>query len=275
MILLTLLIVLVAERTMIKTKYWQINTYMDAYRQFLIQKDLIGESSGLIQILIYTVLPAILVYFFLALLDATILTMLVSMTLMLVCVGCPGLRANYKGYLKAATRGDNEACELYQEQIGYQVDEDTNFGKFLVWVNYQHYAAVILWFVAFGSAGAVFYVLIRSLISAKYFTKNSEVWRQSERIRYWVDFVPARLVSFGLLLVGDFSKALPVWIANFFGIKHSPYQIITQVAKAAEDIEPMAKYCTEEPCSLVRLAKRNMMFILVTTSLLTISGWLA
>ena len=44
-------------------------------------------------------------------------------------------------------------------------------------------------------------------------------------------------------------------------------------SKKAEEIEPDENNCTEEPCTLVRLAKRNVMFLLVIIALLTLSGW--
>ena len=45
-------------------------------------------------------------------------------------------------------------------------------------------------------------------------------------------------------------------------------------SKKAEEIEPDENDCTEEPCTLVRLAKRNVMFLLVIIALLTMSGWI-
>ena len=49
---------------------------------------------------------------------------------------------------------------------------------------------------------------------------------------------------------------------------------VLDVSKKAEEIEPDESDCTEEPCTLVRLAKRNVMFLLVIIALLTLTGWI-
>lgn len=275
MILLSLLIVIFAERVVRKSAYWSVENYVAQYRTLLSGHIGLNETSSAMAVALMAAFPAILVFCILHFANSTLLSFVVSTLVLFVCVGCPTFRENYRGYLEAASRGDDAACALYQEQVGYKPENETNFGRFLVWVNYQHYAAVVLWFIVLGAAGAVFYVLARSLVTMSDFEPESRVFKHAEQLRRWVDFVPVRVSAFGLLLVGNFSNALPLWLAYLLNMKISPYTLITRIAKAAEDIEPMAKYCTEEPCSLVRLAKRNMMFLLATASLLTITGWIA
>lgn len=275
MILLSLLIVIFAERLVSKGPYWSVEYYVGQYRDLLTNHLGLGNASGVIMLGLSALVPAIFVLGVLSWVDSALLSFVVSTLVLFICVGCPTFRESYRGYLEAASRGDDAACALYQEQVGYKEQNETNFGRFLVWVNYQHYAAVVLWFIALGASGAIFYVLVRSLVTLSNFDTESTAFKQAEQLRRWVDFVPVRVSAFGLLLVGNFSNALPLWLATLFNVRITPYALITRIAKAAEDIEPMTKYCTEEPCSLVRLAKRNMMFLLTTASLLTITGWIA
>ncbi|MGY0562495.1 MAG: beta-lactamase regulator AmpE, partial [Paraglaciecola chathamensis] len=43
----------------------------------------------------------------------------------------------------------------------------------------------------------------------------------------------------------------------------------------AEEIEPDERDYTEEPCTLVKLAKRNILFLMAVISGLTLGGWLS
>ena len=51
--------------------------------------------------------------------------------------------------------------------------------------------------------------------------------------------------------------------------------VLAEIAQAAEIVEPHQNDCTEEPCTLLKLAKRNVMLILVVVALLTLIGWLS
>jgi AmpE protein len=57
--------------------------------------------------------------------------------------------------------------------------------------------------------------------------------------------------------------------------KSSTKTILTNVAIAAEEVEADQKNCIDEPCILVRLVKRNVLFMLVIVSILTMVGAVA
>jgi AmpE protein len=75
-------------------------------------------------------------------------------------------------------------------------------------------------------------------------------------------------------LVGHFSRAFPTWLGYLPDPAVQAKTLLLAVSKQAEEIEPDENDCTEEPCTLVRLAKRNVMFLLVIIALLTLSGWI-
>ena len=91
-------------------------------------------------------------------------------------------------------------------------------------------------------------------------------------ILFWVDWLPVRVTSFGYMFVGHFSKAMPVWLENCFDFNKPTHQVLIDVAEKSEDIMVDAKDCTSEPCLLVRLAKRNALFILAVIAILTLTG---
>ena len=153
-------------------------------------------------------------------------------------------------------------------------DKDTvSFGLNLVWQNYRHYTAVILWFAACGAAGAIFYILVREM-GSKFSNDNIQVANQVKRLLNIVDWIPVRITALGFLLVGHFSRAFPTWLSYLPDPAVQAKTLLLDVSKQAEEIEPDENDCTEEPCTLVRLAKRNVMFLLVIIALLTLSGWI-
>jgi AmpE protein len=180
-----------------------------------------------------------------------------------------------------------------------------SFGQLLVWLNYRYFIAIMIFFVVFGPAGALFYRLLVTMNeSPEIFenvakeesvdTENDEadinVNAESKAkatpidnieknktpllkdILFWVDWLPVRLVAFGYMLVGHFSKAMPVWLENFFDIKKQPNQILISVAQKSEDFMVDPDDCTAEPCLLVRLAKRTLLLCLAVISVLILTG---
>ena len=81
-----------------------------------------------------------------------------------------------------------------------------------------------------------------------------------------------RIASFGYVFVGHFSKAMPVWLESLFDNKKPTHQVLITVAESSEDIIVNKDDCTEEPCLLVRLAKRNVLFVFAVISILTLVG---
>ena len=91
-------------------------------------------------------------------------------------------------------------------------------------------------------------------------------------ILFWIDWLPVRIVAFGYMLVGHFSKAMPVWLENLLDINKQPNQILISVAQQSEDFMVDPEDCTAEPCLLVRLAKRTLMLCLAAISILILTG---
>lgn len=273
MTLISLLIVLMAERIATQSRFWQIGTYFEKYFHTIRERNWLDESTNMWSLLLYIALPACLVLLVESQVNGSVLSLLISSALLMVCIGCPALRTTYKCYLQAANRGDLEACSLYAEQLGHDDDGATSFGQNLVWLNYQHYAAVVIWFAVFGAAGAVFYVVAREFRELLK-TQGHPLVEQADNMMGILDWIPVRITALGFLLVGHFSKAFPIWLGYLPDPSITAKNLLSEVSRAAEDVEPDENDCTEEPCTLVKLAKRNVMFILVVVSVLTLSGWI-
>ncbi|MFQ3219951.1 MAG: AmpE protein [Paraglaciecola sp.] len=270
MTLISLLLVLFIERITTKSRYWQAEFYVGKYLALLSKRQWLSPSSPSWLLSMVILLPALILFIALHWFLGGVLGFVLSTAILMVCVGCPNVRASYKHFLQAADRGDIEASYLYAEQITGPEEEMQTLGQNLVWQNYQHYAAVILFFVAFGAAGALLYVIARGLQN-KFCAQSPCI----DKIMHILDSLPVRITALGFLLVGHFSRAFPIWLNHLLLPAVPAKTLLMEVCTAAEEIEPDALNCTEEPCTLVRLAKRNIMFLMVVISGLTLTGWLS
>ena len=82
------------------------------------------------------------------------------------------------------------------------------------------------------------------------------------------------MFGLGLALVGHFSRARGV-LLSYLGDSTTPaLQVYTDIARAAEPLPDDALNCSDESCTLVQLAKRNVLFFLALVAVLTLGGWL-
>lgn len=288
MILMSLLLVLSIERLVAKTSKWHGEFYVRAYREWLEQKGLLSEHTKDLALWFYMIAPALIAAAVEAWLLGAALTFVLQTLVLFVAIGCPALRATYKCFLNAADRGDLQACSMYTDQLGHcdnqeeeasAKSEGRSFGQHLTWLNYQHYAAVMLWFVAFGAPGVIFYCVSRNTADALCAAKHPMA-ASARHLMYALDFIPVRITALGLLFMGHFSRALPEWLKYVLSVKTPAYDVLTSVSSKAEmlsedELEAQAYNASVEPKVLVKLAKRNVMFLLAATSILTLSGFIA
>lgn len=98
---------------------------------------------------------------------------------------------------------------------------------------------------------------------------------QVQKVLFFIDWLPCRITAFGFLVVGHFSRGLPVWLSTFTHSQLSAYEVLAKVAKASEDAPSLELPELHEPLQMVSLAKRNIIFLLMVISLLTLAGMLS
>ncbi|WP_448212908.1 beta-lactamase regulator AmpE [Colwellia sp. MEBiC06753] len=275
--LISLLISLAAEKKL-SSPFWQFNYVFGHYMSFAQKQNFYQSVKGALYPVLLLAVPVIIVAFVLALIDDSAIDLLLSTVVLIICFGCVKTRDTYKCYLKSAYQGELTTCDMhYQQLISDKNLPDYGFGQTLIWLNYRYYIAVMLYFVVFGAAGAVFYRLLCSLEEQQRNIRLQEpespaITDTYSKILYWADWLPVRVASFGFMLVGHFSKAFPVWLENLFEVNKLPQCLLIDVAQKSEDIMVDDRDCTAEPCLLVRLAKRNVLLLLATVAVLTITG---
>ena len=296
MSLLSLLIALAAERYL-SSSAWQFSTFYQRYIAAIKQTKILADFQQ-VKVLSYAVifLPVLGCYFLLGQIDNALLHLVASTLILIVCFGCMKTRDSYKSYLLSAFKGELTSCEMHQLQL--QQDKNiTNmgFGQTLVWLNYRYFIAIMLFFVLFGAAGALFYRLLTTVNecanndnfettqaesenkeeSSEECAKRSDVCQANQELLFWVDWLPVRLVALGYMFVGHFSKALPIWLENLFEFDKAPSKILIAVAEKSEDYMLDADDCAAEPCLLVKLAKRASLLFLALLALLILTGVLS
>jgi len=289
MSLISLLIALAAERYL-SSSAWQFKTYFHAYVSLFKKSKLINaaKESIVLQVIFITI-PVIACHLLLELVDDGLLYLIFSTLILIVCFGCVKTRQCYKDYLMSAFRGEPTTCELHHSQLLQDTSSTPmSFGQLLVWLNYRYFIAIMIFFVVFGAAGALFYRLLVTMNEApvKLEHENLEVDENSNEteepikdntpllqdILFWVDWLPVRIVAFGYMLVGHFSKAMPLWLENLFDVNKPPNELLVTVAQKSEDFMIDPDDCTAEPCLLVRLAKRTLLLCLAVISVLILTG---
>jgi AmpE protein len=295
MSLISLLIALAAERYL-SSSAWQFKTYFHAYVGLFKSSKLMNSAKqSLLLQLVFIAIPVVICDLLLELVDDGLLHLIFSSLVLIVCFGCVKARQCYKDYLMSAFRGEPTTCELHHSQL----QQDTNsapmsFGQLLVWLNYRYFIAIMIFFVVFGAAGALFYRLLitmnevpktldnaavesdidtdQNIVSENNVTKNLDNTAVLKNVLFWVDWLPVRIVAFGYMLVGHFSKAMPVWLENLFDVNKQPNQLLITVAQKSEDFMVDPDDCTAEPCLLVRLAKRTLLLCLAVIAILILTG---
>lgn len=260
------------------------------YFDFLKNRRLINDKFTVLTILIVALVPSAISYFALSWLPS-LFAFLLHLLVLWVCLGCPVTRHTYKRYLQAAQREDFQACALHSMTFGNEGGELSAVGKQLVLVNYRQYASVIIFFVFLGLPGLIFYSVIKEWVAFEIRNhkpadtieptqaneaevSNAQIDSISSQILFLLDFIPVRITAFGFLVVGHFSKALPVWFDILVNPKVSAYDALGRVSKAAEDVNEVDAHLNE-PLQLVKLVKRNIVFMLMAVSLMTMVGLVA
>ena len=293
MTLISLLIVMALERVTEKASKWHIHALVGKYITFLQGRNWFSDSASMLSILLIIFVPALLVCVIELIFNNGFVTFALQIAVLWICLGCPITRKNYKHYLQAALRKDFQACSLHSISFGNDDGDLDKVGQQLVFINYRQYAAVIIAFVLLGVPGVIIYSIAKELqlfthklsdcennpeqvddeVMGECNKENAEL--VIDKVMHVIDWVPVRLTAVGFMVVGHFSRALTFWLPALVDSESNAKTILTNVAIAAEEVEADQKNCIDEPCILVRLVKRNILFMLVAVSILTMVGAVA
>jgi len=282
MTLISMLLALIIERLAVRSDAWQASRYARAYVRFTGRTGLGKLAANSLGWYLWLILPGAVVALLLHLADSHLLSLVVNTLVLLVGLGCWHYRQLYKQYLNAMDRGDEEAAFIAMQQIRTDMGSDKeqhSYGQLLVWLNFRYYAAVVFWFLLLGAFGVITYALVRHLQEAVAEDDAASYAACSNSkavpcVAHWANWFPARLFGLGFALVGHFSRASTALLGYFLDFTADNEQVVVDVATAAEPLPADSLNTLEDTSYMVQLAKRNMLFFLAFTAILTLSGWL-
>lgn len=171
-------------------------------------------TAGRWRLLVIVALPLVLLLLVQDLLCGVLfglLSLLLSVFILLYCLGRGDFNASIQDYLSTWVDGNYESAYERALQIGdfKQSEAIANYHSLhdhvrraLVYDGYQRWFAVVFWFLLLGPCGALGYRL-------SFLTARNEQLAESERqfaLRFvhYLDWVPARLLSLAFFLIGNF-----------------------------------------------------------------------
>lgn len=279
MTLFSLLLALALDRMMALPRACQLDRLVSYYLNLFSR---IGGHGSVLMFMLVVLLPVGACYWLFNAVQGMwfgVVTILLLTVTILICISNLHYRRLYKHYVKAACRGDEQACYHIAEQLGAKIMDtemptlaheriEHGVGQQLSWVSYQYYIGVMLWLIVAGPAGMLCYALIRELSY-----QDSPYAHRANKVNQWMDWIPVRVASFGLAMVGNFSHAIPVWLEQQLKLEISPRQHLISVAMQAEHIKnPGNPVCIDSTCKFVEIGKRNVMLTITLISIMTIYG---
>lgn len=272
MVLIALLIALSIERLYHSPALLHWDFYLERWQQWSAERFRNEKWHSEPMQVVRMLLPALAVGFFVVLLNNLLVTFIVSVLALLMAINCEQERRVYKAYLTAARRGDSESAKVHQDSLESLAGPHTpkKCGDTLIWINYRQYSAVMLYFVLFGSFGALVYATLRFANTHSQPSEHGRLW---QHLLWLADWVPARLAGFGLLIVGHFSRALPEWIRRSAHARMRPDQLLFLVADKAEERDTESEGVLAEALHSLRLMRRQQLFWVCVIAVLTIWGW--
>ena len=91
MTLISLIVVLFAERVATQSKYWQADFYMTKFHRFMSKRNLLDANTSDVLYLAIVIVPALLLFVLLQAIDSNFLRLIIDTAILMVCIGCPSL----------------------------------------------------------------------------------------------------------------------------------------------------------------------------------------
>lgn len=209
-----------------------------------------------------------------------LLTLLITLLMCWFCLGAGVIRKHYRTYLSKATQGNPHAIETMSDELalihGLPDEENaqlTELQNTLLWINFRYYLSPILWFIFVGPIALGIYALVRTYQTwlAKQHDPYSRMLSAVDRILFYLDWIPARIVGIAYVILGNSDKVFPVWLASLKDFSTPQYQIVTTLAQLSlceeNNNDPVLM-----PIAAVTLAKKVTILVIALLSFLTIYG---
>ncbi|WP_423893801.1 histidine kinase [Candidatus Pelagadaptatus aseana] len=169
------------------------------------------KLSAEISLLLQVLVPVLLVWWLLALVESwsSWLLLLISIPMLLYCLGRGDFTPWVKGYLEASRRQDNEVAAEYAQRLGVDTDPLNGWADLhravlrrIAYGALERMFVAIFWFFLLGIAGALLY---RLAVFARDEPDNSEAVRLlAARLCWLMEWPVIRVLGLSLALTGNY-----------------------------------------------------------------------
>jgi AmpE protein len=193
--------------------------------------------SAKITVVLFALVPAILLAVLLWLVSSSIVTLVVSVGVLLLSFKTgdqPEVLAEFTR--KQETEDDQGAWQLAVEELGlaaqmYEpgddaIEEGVQAG--LAYLFLERFFVAIFWFMTFGAPGVLLVWLISTALSDD---QQSDVF--FHRVKHALYWIPVRLMTFTLALVGDFNHCFPIWLSQVKDFERDDRVLLVTCLKSA------------------------------------------
>lgn len=224
-------------------------------------------------------LPVVMLAAILHGLDHWLVTFLVGLGSLVLVFG-PGDQADqlrrYRQYQQDddADRAYELAVDTFDLPAGLyeggatQMDEALKLS--LAYQLLERFFVALFWFVAFGAPGVLLVVLVRHARSVlvQLPAESSAAASLAVQVHHAINWIPARLLTLSLALVGDFSQSFAIWLRRIRDFELADRALLETSLKVSLPENPEA----QRPEDVLALIKRAQVLWMVVIALATIFG---
>lgn len=270
MTLLSLLLALVASHTHKWPKYWTHKRAFKYYFDTVSAHQQRVSQPNMLLVFVVVIVPAI-VFQAASFYSANVIHWLIATVVLFACLQDGDNSAHYKQVMKSVSKDDSNSALHHCQSVG--CDELNRIGNQMSFLNYSHFFAVILMFVLFDVFGAVLYTTAR--YGLEYFSDDDNVYPHLNEIVRVLDIIPVRIAGLSYLVVGNFSRGLPIWLETLFNYDTDAKTFLTSIANHTLDgdnSDDDQRRTLDYISSQVDMAKRTVVCLIVVVALLTLFG---
>lgn len=211
--------------------------------------------------------------------------LMVSVFVLLYCLGPDDLYHQLSAYFAAVDAEDKEQENALKAILinGPVPKEKAKANRALTIATFinanERLFAVLFWFIVLGPAGAALYRLI-ALLNQKAKIANENISSMADAAKSaqaLLDWLPARITAITYALMGNFSKSFPAWMKTAGKGLDSNDEVLTQTGLLALGVAPDDIACAtvEENREVMFIIDRALVVILLIIAGLTLAAWIS
>lgn len=193
--------------------------------------------SAKITVVLFALVPAVVLAILLWWVSSGIITFVVSVGVLLLAFKSGDQPEVLEEFTrKQEAEDDQGAWQLAVEELGlaaqmYEpgddaIEEGVQAG--LAYLFLERFFVAIFWFIAFGAPGVVLVWLVSTALNDD--QQSDAFFHRVKHALYWI---PVRLMTFTLALVGDFNRCFPIWLKEVRDFERDDRVLLVTCLKAA------------------------------------------